>query len=181
MLSIAGNITSLRTLVHEDHKSIFEWKNNSELNYLILAHPVPFTLEMAKDWVERNCNDKNQILFGIIENGQPDKLIGIVRLMFIDWINRNTELGIFIADKNSKRKGLGKEAMELILRYAFADLNLNRVSLRVASDNLIAAKLYQQIGFIQEGVFRQQVWRRGQYFDVTLMGILRNEYLSKHG
>ena len=75
-------------------------------------------------------------------------------------------------------KGIGKAALSLILEYAFSELNLHRVFLNVFSFNKRAIKLYEKMGFMHEGVLRQAFYRAGDWHDIVIMSILKNEYLS---
>jgi RimJ/RimL family protein N-acetyltransferase len=68
----------------------------------------------------------------------------------------------------------------VLLAYAFLELNLHRVSLRVFSLNEKAIHIYHKLGFVEEGVMRQSLYRNGQWHDIILMGLLKEEYLSKH-
>lgn len=73
-------------------------------------------------------------------------------------------------------KGIGTDTMSLILEFAFNELNLHRVYLQVFSFNERAIKLYEKIGFIHEGKFRQALYRTGKWHDIVIMSILKNEY-----
>ncbi|MEC3557614.1 GNAT family protein, partial [Bacillus thuringiensis] len=72
----------------------------------------------------------------------------------------------------------GSEAMKLLLDYAFLELNLHRVSLRVFSFNHKAIKLYEKIGFVHEGSSRQSLYRNGAWHDIVHMGLLQSEYTA---
>jgi RimJ/RimL family protein N-acetyltransferase len=66
--------------------------------------------------------------------------------------------------------------MRLILRYAFAELGLARVSLEAFAANRRAIRSYEKAGFTLEGVQRDWARRDGRRADVVTMGILREEY-----
>lgn len=75
-------------------------------------------------------------------------------------------------------QGIGRDAFELLLNYAFNELNLYRLSLRVFSFNRRAITLYKKLGFKEEGVMREAFYRSGQWHDIHFMGILKREYMS---
>jgi UDP-4-amino-4,6-dideoxy-N-acetyl-beta-L-altrosamine N-acetyltransferase len=172
---VIGVKVFLKVLEEKDLESVFRWKNNVELARLVKAHPLPVALYEMGDWFKRNQSDKNQILWGIYDN-HSSKLLGIVRLMFINWISKNAEFGIFIGEKNNTGKGIGKEALGLVLNYAFNDINLHRVHLKVNESNTTAIRLYTACGFKKEGVFREHFYMNGKYENVLLMGLLKKEY-----
>ena len=172
-----GSKAYLKVLEERDLERIFRWKNNYELCALIKAYPLPIARHETEEWFKKNQSDKNQILLGIFEL-ESKELIGIVRLMFIDWVSSVAELGIFIGDESARGKGIGREATKLILGYAFQGINLRRIYLRVSESNTKALHLYESCGFIKEGVLREHFWINGQYQNIVLLGILKNEYIQ---
>jgi RimJ/RimL family protein N-acetyltransferase len=79
--------------------------------------------------------------------------------------------------------GYGTEAMRLIMKFVFEDLNLNRLGLWVFDFNKRAIKSYKKCGMKVEGIMREGVFRDGKYHDVYFMGILKSEYeeMAKEG
>lgn len=110
---------------------------------------------------------------------EDDALIGFVALHGIEWNNRSANLAIGIGHADSRGRGYGAEALKLILRYAFHELNLNRVSLNVIEYNDRALKAYLKAGFREEGRMRSAVLRGGQSYDLIVMGILQNEWRAQ--
>ncbi|MCK4899416.1 MAG: GNAT family N-acetyltransferase, partial [Anaerolineales bacterium] len=76
-------------------------------------------------------------------------------------------------------KGFGTDAVSVILRYAFHELNLHRVSLGVFEYNRRARRSYEKVGFSVEGRIRGDMLRQGRRWDVFIMGILREEWLKQ--
>ena len=111
---------------------------------------------------------------------QDDLLIGDVGLDGVLWNHGDAFVGIGIGDREYWGKGYGTDAMRLILRYAFCELNLQRVSLNVFEYNPRAIRSYEKLGFIHEGrVARcaQARWTAGTTW--YIMGILRDEWLAQ--
>ena len=112
--------------------------------------------------------------------GQPGRLVGFVDLS-IDpwhWPHRDAWLGIAIGERADWGQGYGSDAMRLILRYAFDELNLYRVSLTVFEYNERAIHTYRKLGFRDEGRQRQRLQRYGRWWDMLFMGLLRDEWKS---
>jgi RimJ/RimL family protein N-acetyltransferase len=84
--------------------------------------------------------------------------------------------GIFIGESDARGRGLGTDATALVLRHAFDTLNLNRVWLHVFEDNPGAIHVYEKLGFVREGVLREDNFRGGRYRDTVAMGILRADW-----
>lgn len=170
---------SLKPLTIEDVELIYQWKNDISLVNLLMAKPIPVTLDETKEWLNKALKDKSQIILGIRTNqtiSNEELLVGIIRLMFIDWINRKSELGIYIGNEKYRGIGIGKTAINLILEYAFCFLNLHKVYLQVSESNKNAIDMYKSLGFKVEGIKREEFWNKTNYENVLSMGILEHEY-----
>jgi RimJ/RimL family protein N-acetyltransferase len=126
----------------------------------------------AKRWVQRLLN---QDYAWIIEAGS---LIGAIRLDRVDLRDRRASLAIGIEDGSQLGKGLGGEAIALVLGYAFKVLKLHRVSVRVVDYNLRAIRAYQKCGFVIEGREREAAFVDAAWHDDVMMAILDREYLA---
>ena len=89
--------------------------------------------------------------------------------------------GVSIAIGEAKQwgKGYGYEAMQLVLRFAFDELNLHRVQLTVFCYNKRAIALYEKLGFQREGIHREHLQRDGRRYDMYLYGLLRSEWENR--
>jgi len=104
------------------------------------------------------------------------KYIGGCGLFGFSETDRTAELGIGIGDKAYWNKGYGREAVGLLLDYAFRLRNWRRVWLRVWGNNERGIRAYRACGFVEEGRLRDHVWSAGAYYDLVVMGILREEW-----
>ena len=102
-----------------------------------------------------------------------ETLLGLLEFDGIDWSNRTTFASIGIGAAEHRGRGYGADAMRVALRFAFSELNLHRVCLTVFSYNEPAIALYERLGFVREGVYREHIKRDGQHFDMLLFGLLR--------
>ena len=127
-----------------------------------------FTLEETKEWFYKYNPD-----FYIIT--LDDERIGYFRLSNYSDVNKNIYIGADISPK-FKGKGLGKLSYEKFIPFLFESYNLNKISLEVLSNNIIALNLYKKLGFVTEGVKRQEGYKNNQWVDSIIMSILKNEY-----
>ena len=102
--------------------------------------------------------------------------VGFTHLTEIDWIVRSATFSIVIGVK-----GLGGEATAQTLRFAFMTLNLQRIGMRVMTGNTAARRLYNKIGFVEEGCLRRATCVNGTFSDVILMGALREHFTVDSG
>ncbi len=105
------------------------------------------------------------------------KMIGSTGFFNLDYKNRCAELGIMIGDKSCWNQGYGTEAVRLLVQHGFHTLNLNRIYLRVLENNPRAIRAYEKAGFTHEGRQRQAEFKDGQFVDLLVMSILKEEFL----
>ena len=107
-----------------------------------------------------------------------DRLIGNVGLDGVRWQHGESFVGIGLGEREFWGRGYGTDAMRVILRYAFQELNLRRVSLDVFEYNPRAVRSYEKAGFRHEGCARGYLLREGRRWDLLFMGILRQDWLA---
>lgn len=171
---IEGKKIRLRPLTKKDFSKTYKWHNDSELKNLTLSHPFPVTDVQEEDWYDSILKDRSNrnVYFGI-EDLSGNELVGVIFLSKINLIHSTCWLGVFIGEKNARGKGFGKEAVKLIVDYAFNNLNLRKVSLEVAETNESAISVYKKIGFDIEGRLKGQYFSYSKYVDVSIMSKIR--------
>ena len=115
----------------------------------------------------KDSSNKN-VYFGI-EDKLNKELVGIIFLSKINMIHQTCWLGIFLGEESARGKGFGKEAVSLIVNYAFTNLNLRKVSLEVVKTNKNAITVYKKLGFDIEGNLKNNVWIDNNLHDVLIM------------
>lgn len=105
-------------------------------------------------------------------------MLGAVRLDRVDFTDRRASLAIGLLSSGELGKGQGTEAVRRVLGYAFAELKLHRVSLRVLADNERAIRSYQKCGFQIEGRERETAFLDGRWHADLIMGVLEHELRS---
>ena len=179
---LAGDRIYLRPLEMEDVERCQRWFKDPQVRQF-LATVYPLSRQAERSFLERIVGSPiapgSDIILAIALQAD-DQHIGNVGLHHINTVDRNAELGIAIGEKNMWQKGFGTEACRLLVEYGFTALNLHRIYLRVNSDNPRAQAAYRKIGFQQEGVWREAIFRQGRYQDLVLMGLLRKEYPGRN-
>lgn len=161
-----------------DAQTMASWSRDSEYGRLLDSDPalpksVKSTQENIARWME---TDRPDGIGFVIRTLADDRLIGFVGLNGIRWKDGDAFIGIGIGEREYWGNGYGTDAMRVILRYAFTELNLHRVSLNVFEYNPRAIRSYEKAGFTIEGRERQVLCRDGRRYDVIGMGILREEW-----
>jgi RimJ/RimL family protein N-acetyltransferase len=173
---IKGERITLRAIEREDLDRYVAWFNEPEvLHHLALYLPINHDDEV--EWYEAQRNDATTQNFAIVLK-QEYRHIGSIGLMRINHREQNAELGIAIGDKTQWGQGYGQEAIELLLKYSFEEMNLHRIFLLVNATNTRGIRCYEKCGFVKEGQLRDAVYHNGRFEDQLIMSVLRSEYLK---
>jgi RimJ/RimL family protein N-acetyltransferase len=158
-----------------------KWTHDADTMRLISDAPVrPLSPNLIKKRYEEAEKEKAANRFHYaIRTKADDRLIGFVRLDGIEWNNGTGHLTLGIGDPNDRGKGYGREALALILRYAFAELNLYRLGATTFEYNERAIRFFEQAGFTVEVRRRQAIHRDGRRWDAIKLGLLQEEWERK--
>ncbi|AET61701.1 GNAT family N-acetyltransferase [Paenibacillus terrae] len=168
-----GDRIKLSAVREEDAETMFKWGEDAEyLRNVDTDLALPYTLKQME---AEGSPSSNEVYFRL-RTLEDDVLIGFVAIHGIEWNNRIGQLAIGIGNTDYRGKGYGAEAVRLILRYAFYELNLNRVGLDVIEYNEQAIRTYEKAGFQHEGRVRSAVLRDGNSYDRIMMGMLYSEW-----
>ncbi len=157
------------------------WNADSEYLRLLDWDPARrYSKKMNKEWIEKHMDEylTHSFLIRALEDDRP---VGEIGLDGIQWNFGDAFVGIGLGDRADWGKGYGTDAMRIILRYAFMELNLHRVSLNVFEYNPRGIRSYEKSGFVIEGRERGLLQRDGRRWDVVYMGILKEDWLRQNG
>lgn len=169
----------LRELERKDLVEINLWRNNPELIELLGAPFRFINLEVDVAWFDDYMKNRNKNLrCSIVSDDIEEKLLGVISLTSIDFLNQSAELHIMIGDKNNYGRGIGTFALMQMLRHAFFNMNLQRIELSVLAENKRAQNLYKKIGFVHEGTKRNARYKNGSFVDLYCYSILREEFVE---
>lgn len=165
------DLISLRDFTEDDVRQKVEWVNDPENNQY-LHYDIPIEYEKTLHWFRQKDNEHR--VDCIIEfDGKP---VGIIGLLAIDTQNRKAEYYITVGNTAYQRKGIATKATMLILEYAFTDLELNKVYLTVDANNEKACGLYERVGMVCEGFFREDLLHCGKLIDRKRYAFLKRDW-----
>ena len=167
---IVGERVTLRRVEPEDYPAIQRWQNDPEV-FRWMDYERPFSLEDIRRSEEHGAADGHP--FVIEAEGKP---IGRVGLFGIKHRSMHGNLYIFIGERSVWGKGYARDALDLLLHYAFVTLNLRLVQLWTLADNDRAIRLYKSLGFIEDGRLRDRAYHDGMIVDSLIMSITRDEF-----
>ena len=158
------------------------WFRNSEYFRLLNSSARPMqSPKAALKWMEEEVGEMSPATYPFsIRTLAEDKLIGEIVLDVVDWSGRDAFVGLGIGETEYWSKGYGTDVMNVLLRFAFTEINLRRVTLTVFEYNPRAIRSYEKAGFQHEGRKRLLLNREGKRWDELYMGILREEWLARN-
>lgn len=160
----------LRSLAQDDLDRVLNWHNDAELYSALAGHFRYVSLETETNWLRTRLEARDEVNLAICLF-EPPEHIGNIYLRKINWVDRNAELHLFIAQREHRGKGYGTEAVRLIMKHAFEDLGLMRIYLNVLANNSGAIAMYEKSGFVMEGRLRRHALKSGVFEDVLVMGL----------
>lgn len=109
-----------------------------------------------------------------------DTFVGMFRIDQMDMTNRNCFVGCDIVPA-LRGQGYATEFFTYILNYLFDQYGMHRVQLVTLHSNSVAIGLYKKLGFVEEGISREAIYRQGQWHDLIQMGLLDPEWRKVQG
>lgn len=179
-----GDLVRLSSVDHEEiGKAYADWNRDSEFKRLLdSSATVLVSAKAGTEFFEKMLKDESaaQHYFSI-RALDDNRLLGDVGLNVINnWSSRDAFVGIGLGNREDWGKGYGTDAMQLILRFAFTEINLRRVTLTVFEYNPRAIRSYEKAGFQHEGRLRGLLHKDGKRWDLLVMGILHDEWMEKN-
>jgi len=153
------------------------WTHDLDFLHAISSKPaLPLSASQIKKMYKKaEKDDKDRFSFAI--HTQVDqRLIGFVRLHHIEWPHQCGWIKMGIGEAADRGRGYGAEALNLVLNYAFCEINLFRVSATVGEYNLRWCDLLKKAGFVEEVRQREALLVNGQRFDALILGLLKEDW-----
>ncbi|MBR3906031.1 MAG: GNAT family N-acetyltransferase [Clostridia bacterium] len=170
-----GKLVRLRAFDNSD--LMYALSMNNDYNVMRTASSAilyPTTVEDQARFIANQTSYSSGDYQFAIERLDNGCFIGQCGVMQINWKNRRAELGIMLT-KEAAGKGFGTEAVSLLCKFAFDEMNLHKLKACVFSFNTPAIRCYEKCGFVHEGVLKDEVYREGQYHDACVMAKIKTE------
>ncbi len=167
----------LRLVAEKDAEEILEIirRNYEHLRPFLHWVTEDYSLESAQEFVrqaQKAAAENTSRTFGIFQN---EKIVGVISFVKLNWNSRRAEIGYWI-DKNYEGKGIVAESCEILINYAFEELDMNRIEIRCATENTRSRRIPERLNFKLDGVLRQFLWRHTRFFDMAIYSMLAEEW-----
>ena len=175
-MNIKGKVVTLRALELDDLSLLTKWSNSPEIWYNLGGWHFPYSSLSTQEYIKNIDNNNMKFQNFAIETKEMG-FIGTTNLVDIDWKNRTATNGIMLGDVDTRGKGYAMDAALTIMRYAFKELGLNRLSGEILDYNNRSIGLStKKCGWKIEGRRAEATYRDGKYHDQVLIGITHKQY-----
>ena len=167
----------LRKYKKKDAHDIFDYASDPAVP-IYMSWGVHKNIEHTQDFMKRFINEKylENIPEWAIEHKESGKMIGGIGIVEINETDNRVEVG-YVLNQKFWGRGIMSEALNEVLRYCFIELKVNRVEAIVRLENLASNKVLEKVGMVCEGVLRKSHKQKGEYHDVKLYSILKDEFV----
>lgn len=165
----------LRAITLEDAPQLFELRGDKEVMKWLDREPfktVNDAVEFIKDKVIQNIEKNEGILWVIELKDEPGKLIGTTGFWRFDKEHYRTEIG-YMLRSDYWRKGIMKEAVNISIKWLFANTETHSIEANINPNNTPSAKLLESTGFVQEAYFRENYYFNGVFGDSAIYSLIR--------
>lgn len=151
------------------------WRNLDDVRkYMINDHLI--SEDEHNRWLEKIRVGSKIKAWVIYYNKKP---IGLMNLNNINWTDKITDWGIYIADNKIRGKGVGSAALIKLIDLVFTDLNFAVMKTLVLDNNNVAINLYEKMGFKKHKNIKHKIIRDGKKINVFLMSMTQQDYKEK--
>lgn len=166
---------TLRRVTVSDAPAMYRWMLDPAVAGNIGLRSTP-SLEKTRAWIERATTEESFAARAILLSGRH---VGNVVLDRIDKQLETARLSIYVGESDHRSHGIGLTATCLMLKEAFGILHLNKVSLTVHCRNVAALKTYIRLGFVVEGVLRDEFMFNAERLNLFYMGLFAREFAAR--
>ena len=175
-----GRRVRLRTFSRADMKYLSQWADSPFVESMVgsdflyqYKHLYHRRNDLFLDLLVRDGSQLNALIVPLEGDGTTP--VGFVRLFNINLLHGYAFLETVVADPRSLRKGWGVESSRLLVAYAVDTIGIRRIEAKAYAYNKLSQNALKRNGFTQEGVLRQACFHDGQYWDIVVFGILKDE------
>jgi diamine N-acetyltransferase len=173
MITLKGKNLILRALEPNDLEFIYAIENDESV-WEVSHTQTPYSRFLVRQYLENAHQDiyeAKQLRLAICESND-DNAIGLIDLFDFDPKNNRAGIGILIKNRENRNQGIGTEALELLINYAFYNLNLNQLYANIDTQNIGSLKLFTNFGFQKIGIKKQWNLVNGIYKDEALFQLI---------
>jgi len=175
-----GSLVRLGPIDYEkDPAVIARWTRDPYARMILGGIARPLSIEAVKkklEKVEKKMDESKNLFHFMLRARADDRLVGLAEIILFDLTGSSARLNLGIGEGDDREAGYGRDALDLLLRFSFHELNLHRVSVFPAADNIPILSLVEKAGFELEATRRKAAFHDGSYWDELDLGLLKEKW-----
>lgn len=177
MVTLKGQNIFLRALEPEDLEFVYAIENDEAI-WEVSNTQMPYSKFLIRQYLENAHQDiyeAKQLRLAICKN-QTSEAIGLIDLFDFDPKNSRAGVGIIIQNDEDRNNGYGKEALELVIKFSFTQLQLHQLYANIQTENDASIKLFSTFGFQKIGVKRDWTFSKGKFLDEAIFQLINTKF-----
>ena len=174
-MTLTGTSIYLRALEPEDLDFIYQIENDESI-WEVSNTQTPYSKFLIRQYLENAHQDiyeAKQLRLAICVK-ESNIAIGLIDLFEFDPKNKRAGIGIVIQNDADRSKGFGKEALDLLIKYSFKQLQLHQLFANIGSDNVPSINLFPTFGFEKIGVKKDWNYSNNTFQDELLFQLINS-------
>lgn len=174
---LIGKKVTLRAVEKGDLEVLREWRNRPHFRMFFREYRE-INSTMQEIWYDKYVvSDNTTIMFTILDNA-TSKIIGCCGLCYINWIQRNSDLSLYIGRNDSyiDDEGFAEETCKILFDYGFNELGLHRIWTEIYETDILKYNLFMKIGMKQDATLRDNYYYNGKWINSRIMSMLSTEF-----
>lgn len=174
---LKGKKIYLRAVEKEDLRELMNWRNSPELRKNFREYKEINYDNQLKWYETKVLNDNSTIMFSIVSLSD-DKLIGCCGFCYINWVNRNADISMYIGinDYYIDSEGLAEESCNLLIDYGFNETGLHKLTTEIYEFDKKKEDLYKKLNFKLDGTLRDHYYHNGRWWNSHIYSILQSDW-----
>ncbi len=172
---LSGEKVYLKLVEFDDIPNRVKWINDPEVQNT-LVYDIPTSLSKTTEWYKKTIMDNTRREFSIFTKDGEN--IGFCGLINYDIKAKKAEFHFLIGNKSYWNGGYGTETCKLLMEYGFEELGLNKIYAYYLLHNKGSCRVFEKLGWIKEGLFKEEIYGHGKLWDVYYVAIFRKEWLK---
>ena len=174
MITLKGNNIFLRALEPEDLEFIHAIENDESI-WEMSNTQTPYSKFLIKQYLEHAHKDIYEVKqLRLVISDYNHEALGMIDLFDFDFKNKRAGVGILVKDTNNRLKGYGREALKLLINYAFSHLDLKQLYCNISEENEVSIKLFSNQGFKKIGLKKDWNFVNGAFKNEYLFQLINN-------
>ncbi|MCF8715773.1 GNAT family N-acetyltransferase [Joostella atrarenae] len=168
MITLSGNTIYLRALEAEDLDFLYALENDEKI-WEVSETLTPYSKYILKEYLANSHRDIFEVKqLRLVISDYNNNILGLIDLFDFNPKNKRAGVGIVVLEEGNRNRGVGREALSLLIDYAFKHLDLHQLYANISENNKPSIHLFSNLGFERVGVKKDWNYTSGEFHDEIL-------------